>query len=448
MGIVRFRTPSGASRAKRALAFVCALAVFGLSTSAARADTLITFDDLPNDTAVNNQYVASGVLFNGATGFPGTGAHISSGDVMAHSGGNVLINAPLAQEFGGGPVTFTFTTPQKTVQLFAGYVLFQGAPATRQGTMQALDQSGKVVATDGPKAVTGGSASTSFSVGSTTANIAKVTVDMGSLVDTVIDDLQFGGGAVVTPPSGTPVVTINQPAGTTDFVNNAFHLTGSVDGQGLLTNVEVTLQLQTPPPIVGFPTASNGVIPLALSATGGTFDSASSGSTASFGELLMGTYLVTVTATNLAGATGSASTTFTNLPQRVASDAGAHLFGAFQFAEAAEGGCQIASYQGGGVAYFPSTGKIIDLPFAIATKWFAVQDYTILRGDGRLGCPLDIEVLTIGDPAPDGTTLTLETQDFVRGRIYAHDGFSSTYTPKVLVDAITAISTVAGGSPF
>jgi hypothetical protein len=444
MGIFRLVPPSRASRAIQALAFVCTLVACALSASAARADTLINFDNLPDNTAVNTQYVAEGVLFDGVTGFPGTGAHISAGEVTAHSGSNVLMNTAFAQEFAGGPVTFTFTTPQSRVQLFAGYVAFAGDPVTRQGTMQVFDSSGKVVAVDGPKTVTGGSASTFFSVSSTSANIASVSVDMGQ-VDTVIDDLQFGGGGSVTPPPSAPVVTITAPVGTTDFVDNPFQLTGTVAGQGLLTNVQVVMQLQTPPPTPGVPTVNNGIIPLTLSANGGTFDSASAGSTAGFGKLLMGTYLVTVTATNVAGATGTASTTFTNLPQAVGADASENLFGAFQFAETAEGGCQIASFRSGSVAYFPATGRVIKVPVAIATKWFSVQDYTILRGDGRLGCPLGIDVPASFGPTSNGTVFFLDVQDFVRGRIYAPEAGAATYTPKVFVDAITTMSTMGSG---
>src|SRR5262249_7520328 len=100
----------------------------------------------------------------------------------------------------------------------------------------------------------------------------------------------------------------------------------------------------------------------------------------------------------------------------------------------------------GAVAYFPATGKILNLPFAVANKWFAVQDYSILRGNGRLGCPLSFDKLTLKDPTPGSNGLSLTTQDFVRGRIYIREGISTAYTPNVFVDAIKSLTTFANPS--
>jgi hypothetical protein len=445
MSIARVRRRRAAAVTRRAVLLLAALAVPALAARTARADAFINFDDLPNNTAVDNQYVASGVLFNGITGFPGSGAHISAGDVTPNTGSNVLASNPVALEFAQGPVTFTFTTPQQTVSLLAGYVQFNSDPSTKPGTMQAFDQNGNVVATDGPKPVNGGRASTSFAISSTSANIVKVTVATTQFAYTVIEDLRFGGGAVIPPPTGTPVVTINTPTDQTlDFANNPLRITGIVTGQGLLTTAKVTLQLLTPPPLAGFPSVNNGLIPFTVNAAGGGIDSATAGSTAAFGKLLIGTYKLTVSVTNLAGATGSASVTFTNLPSVVVNNANANQFGTFKFAEPAEGGCQMVSYSGGAIAYFSATAPVIVMANEIATKWFSVLDYSILRGNGRLGCPVAGDVFTVQGPSQvTGQILTLRTQDFVRGRIYDNHNVSTAYTPKVFVDAIKGISLVA-----
>jgi len=433
--------------ARRARAFapaIFALASIVLPARAAHADTFINFEGYADNTTIDSQFVGSGVLFDGVTGIPGRGAHISAGDVTAHSGVNVLINDPIANEFSGGPVTFSFLTPQKTVSLFAGY--FIANPVSRPGTMTAYDANGNVVATDGPKSVLGGAAATAFSIVSASVNIAKVKVELAPFVYTVIDDLQFGGGAPITPPSGTPVVTISIPGTETlNYVDAPLRIVGNVTGQGLLPTVKVTLELLTPAPDGGFP-FNNGLIPLADAGTNQIFDSAFTGSTAAFGKLLMGTYKLTVTATNLGGATGTASVTFTNLPSSVVATGSANSFGAFQYAMN-QGACQMAKFANGGIAYFPAPAQnqVRPLPTAIAAKWFSVQDYSILRGDGRLGCPLGANdpILVKG---PLGQLFSLDAQNFVRGRIYAPDEGTTTYTPNVFVDAIDRMSTIGDGS--
>jgi hypothetical protein len=421
-----------------------------LPARTAHADTLINFDDLADNTAVDSQYVASGVLFNGQVGIPGRGPHISAGDVTAHSGKNVLVNDPIANEFSGGPVVFTFLTPQKTVAFFAGCFLSSNGNIPNPGTLQAFDVNGNLLSTVN-QAVACGQTSTPFSVSSTSANIAKVSIGTGSFSYTFIDDLQFGGGAPITLPPGTPMVTITIPTtDTLNFVDQPLRIIGNVSGEGLLPTVKASLQLVTPPPMVGVPGAQGGVIPLAPAGTSQLFDSAFTGSTASFGTLMIGTYQLIVTATNLAAVTGSATVKFTSMPSAVAATASANSFGSFQFAEGAEGGCQVAKFQSGAVAYFPGSGKVIPIPADIASKWFSAQgtgqNYTVLRGGGQLGCPVAPDVSTVVSPLSPGGLLVLDTQDFVRGRIYAPLGGTATYTPKVLVDAITAISTVGGTS--
>src|SRR5579863_6834450 len=85
-------------------------ALLVLAARPAHAQTTINFDNLAAGTAVSNQY--PGVTFTGAGA---AGAHISAGDVGAHSGLNVLINSPIANQNSGGPLTMTFSPAVQTV---------------------------------------------------------------------------------------------------------------------------------------------------------------------------------------------------------------------------------------------------------------------------------------------------------------------------------------------
>jgi hypothetical protein len=408
----------------------------------ARADTLITFETLAPGTAVSNQYLPQGVEFNGVPGIIGAGAHISSGAVTGHnSSNNVLINSPLADEFTGGPLTVNFTTPQQTVTLWGGFVLFNNSATSLQGTLTAFDQTGTPIpgAVAGPVVVIGGAANTQFTVTSTMPNIWSVTLNLGLVTFTVIDDLEFSGGAPITPPaSGPPVVSIGAPGSSVDATNSALQVSGTVSGQELLPTVQVALQAQFSVP--GQPPTSL-ITTLALDSTQSLF------SGATFSNLPIGPYLLTVTATNVAGQTGSASVKFANLPASL-NDPTDIL--QLQYSVPA-GNCQFIAFNDGAKptdptnrvwAYFPNTGQILTVDAPVFQKWLQVDDYTILRNDGRLGCPLQ-----------EGTSYSLsqspiiyEIQPFERGSIYwAPLGGSPPvnllyYTPKVFADAIETLS--------
>src|SRR4051812_21775978 len=82
------------------------------ATHSAAAQTTITFDELPSDTTVRNQYAAKGVHF---------GDHTISTHPTPHSGKNVLYSvSPSAEVFEFPPITMTFDSGQSSVRLFAG----------------------------------------------------------------------------------------------------------------------------------------------------------------------------------------------------------------------------------------------------------------------------------------------------------------------------------------
>jgi hypothetical protein len=409
-----------------------------LALRTASADQTITFDTLPDGTSlsdgtsVSNQYVSQGVLFTGTA--TGSGETISSGAVVPQSGPNVLIDGPIGLEFSGGPLTFQFTTPQKTVSLYGGYFLLAGNPTSVNGTLTAYDQAGNPLPISaGPLTVYGGKTSTFFQLTSTQANIWSVTLDLGPFIYAAIDNLTFGGGATITPPPSPPAVTITTPAiGTYDFTKSALAISGTVAGQELLPTVQVTLTgISVPsgqPPAVYTTT-----IPL----NGSQFSTSNA-----FPNLPVGNYILAVTATNLVGQAGSSSVVFTNLPPALSS------LTPIQYAVGADK-CQVVVFGNGIAAYFPADGTQIAIPTRVFNKWSQVHDNFILRSDGTLGCPTQAAV-TLNSPVLSGVTYTI--QNFERGRIYTTVGGPADgqafYSPSIFVDAITALSTYSDpGAP-
>jgi hypothetical protein len=411
----------------------------------AYADTVIDFENLAAGTAVSNQY--PGVTFNGAGT---TGAHISAGDVTGHNGSNnVLINSPLLNTTGGGPLTMTFAPPQKTVSLWASYILFPGAQPTLPGTLTAFDQSGAQVPGAAMSAtIAGGMATTQLTVTSTSANIASVTLTLGQGIFTVIDDLSFGG-STVTPP-GSPVVTISAPVNgaTVDVTNSSLAVNGTVAGQGLSPNVQVTLQAQFNAP---------DQKAAAFSATLPLDSSQSFAGPSAFTNIPSGIYKLTVTASNMAGESGSASVTVNNLPFALGLTPSQ-----FRYSQVASGGkCQFVAYndtvRDRALAFFPTTNQVIPVDVPVLFKWQHVNDTTILHGDGTLGCPLTGEVAQVEPAKLVGSLASLneyKVAPFERGSIYwvSTDNEATTlspitYTPKVFADAINALSNYGQGGP-
>jgi len=414
-----------------------------LIASPAYADTLIDFENLAAGTAVSNQY--PGATFNGADA---TGAHISVGDVTGHnSSANVLINSPIANPNSGGPITITFNPAQKTVTLFASYVLFPGAPNTLRGSLTAFDQSGGLVPGASVSAdVAGGMATTQLMVSSTQTNIASVTLTLGQGIFTVIDDLSFAPGAGTAP--GAPVVNISAPVNgaTINVSHSSLEVTGTVSGQALNPNVQVLLQALFNPPNQKAP-AFTATVPLD---SAGAFDGPSA-----FVNVPTGTYRLTVTATNQMAQSGSASVTVNNF-----SPALGVTPSAFQYSQVANDECQFVAYNDGtrdrALGFFPATGQVIPVDRPVLQKWQNVNNPSILHGDGTLGCPL-LGATARVEPADMvgsvANTYRYKIAPFQRGSIYSVLNSQETmtivpptYTPKVFVDAINQLSIYALGS--
>ena len=311
--------------------------------------TTINFDNLSAGTALSNQY--AGVTFNGSGN---TGAHISVDDVSASSPPNVLINSPLSDQNSGGPLTMTFSPTVQSVSLSAGYFLNAGSPNTLGGTLLAYDQTGTLIPGAAMSAtVTGAQTSTPFSVSSPQANIALVTLDLGQGIYTTIDDLTFTGAAT-PPPGGGPTITLTAPVdgSTIDVTNSSLAVTGTVSGQQLAPNVQVTLQALFSAPNQTTPTVLTATLPLDSTQTSFSGPNA-------FTNVPVGIYKLTATVTSMAGS-ASAHATVNNIPFALGVTPSE-----FQYSQPGNGGeCQFVAYQdtsanAKALAFFPATSQVI-----------------------------------------------------------------------------------------
>jgi len=382
------------------------------------ATTILDFEDanIPTNAIIDAQYGARGVIFQHASLEP---------DSAAHSGARVLRSIKTGTEYFGPPLPFviTFTSAQARVKFFAGS---QGT--SLNGTLTAFDSEsgGNVVATDGPRLVPQDTFTTTFEVKLSTASIRRVEFQLQDTAFESIDDLEFDGEPPPPPPP-PPVVTITQPV---DGINvdipgdiPKLDIAGTVTGDGLLPHVTVTMAFNRPPESATLP-------PLTLE-----LDLTGSGTTRQFSlpngmsNVPLGPVIVTATAQNTGGLTGSATSTFTNLPlavrDRFTTEGGAAVFGEFQYGIL--GACSIAVYENGAIS--GRSGGATVIRGDIFTKWLSLRGP--FNETGWFGCPLNEEGDTIGGA---------RSQPFERGRIYAHlpgtappEAF---YVPLVFTDAI------------
>lgn len=179
------------------LVSACAAAVASdasTAPSAAAATTVVSFDDLPANTALATQYSSRGITFAGA------GATVLGNTGMARSDPNLIV-CRANPEFCSGPVTADLSPPQSRVRVWVGHFNTQQATIT----LRAYDSAGAVV----------GSASRFFSVSRAstpvdfalevsvaTPIIARIDVDSDDFDEnTAIDDIEF--------QRPDPVVTLN-----------------------------------------------------------------------------------------------------------------------------------------------------------------------------------------------------------------------------------------------
>jgi hypothetical protein len=192
-------------------------AVAHLASPVSPAPTVLDFEDQPPFTTVTTQYGPRGVLFQGA--FVAT-------DLGGRSGTRCLRSIPPnAEVFQPVPLVITFTSPQARVTLFAN-----SPGMVRNGTLQAFDASGGLVAQDGPKPVAADAFTTRFEVTSPTPAIAKAVLQLENAAHFAIDDLELDGEPAQSPRPPVEVIETRQPAAVDDrAVRGAFPETFVVD---------------------------------------------------------------------------------------------------------------------------------------------------------------------------------------------------------------------------
>src|SRR5262249_11672386 len=154
----------------------------------------------------------------------------------------------------------------------------------------------------------------------------------------VIDDLEFQGEPP-TLPTEPPVVNIASPPDGAELAVSTIDIWGTVGGEGLLPYVTLNILYRQPPEWTAGPFTS--VLDLTGTGTSRQFAFPPPG----FSGVPLGPVTVTVTAENVAGLRGSASSTFNNMPvairNRYQSEGGEARFGPFRFG-ATDTGCVAA----------------------------------------------------------------------------------------------------------
>ena len=389
----------------------------------ALAQTILDFEDVAPGTTITTQYAPPprGVLFEGS--------YLET-DAAAHSGTHVIREIKPGNEFYAiVPLVIRFTSPQARVKLFAGSQF-----DSENGTLKAFDSAGTVVASDGPRLVQQNTFTTAFEVTAATPSITRVEFQLENSSFASIDDLEFQGDPAAPLPTEAPVVQLTQPVNgiNVDIPNDIprLDIAGTVTGDGLPSQVTVTVGFKRPPESANLPPLT---LVLDLTGIGTTRQFTLQGGMT---PLPLGPIVVTATAENIAGLKGTATSTLTNFPQAVRDrfnvEGGAAVFGEFQYGLL--GACAIAVYEHGAIS--GRNGGAIVVRGDVFTKWLSVRGP--LNEPAWLGCPTNEE----GD-----TLAGARSQPFERGRIYAKlptiSPPAAFYVPAVFVDAIDK----RGGDP-
>ncbi len=258
-------------------------------------------------------------------------------------------------------------------------------------------------------------------------DIRRVELQLDGTPYVSIDDLEFDGDSPPPLPTTPPVVQLTQPINNTevDIPGDLprMEIAGTVTGEGLRSNVIVTVGYRLPPESTAPP------LKLWLSLTG-------SGPTRQFSleggitPLPLGPVTVTAVAENIAGLKGTATSNLTNLPRAVRdrfnTEGGTPALGEFQYGLLR--GCSIAVYERGAIS--GRDGGAIAVRGDIFTKWMSLRGNFNERG--WFGCPTGEERDTIIGGA--------RSQPFERGRIYARLPTiappEAVYVPAVFAEAI------------
>ena len=393
--------------------WIAALAAISSGNFAMAAPTILDFEDITAPATITAQYAPRGAIFQEA--YLGT-------DPNAHSGTRVLRTVdPSAEIFNPVPLVIKFTSPQARVKLFASNPV-----ATANGTLTAFDTNGAVVATDGPTPVAHDVFTTVFEVKVPIPTIARVELQVQDSAHQAIDDLEFEGEPPSPVPTEPPVVQIISPANGADLDVDTIDINGTVTGEGLLSPVTSTFAYKQPP--------ESTAPPLNL-----VFDLTGSGTTrqfqlpGGFSGVPMGPITITAKAQNTGNLTGTATSTFNNLPaairDRFNADGGAAAFGAFRFG-LVRGACKIAVYEQGAIS--ANGGATFVIRGQILIKWLSLKG-PFNSETGYFGCPL-------GEERDTEVIGGARVQDFERGRIYGSllgtAPPHTAYVPIVFVEAL------------
>lgn len=162
--------------------------ILALAAPAQAVSILLDFEDLPPGTLVRSQYEPRGVVFD---------FHYIAAFGPARSGRQTLHFTAPENEFRFGPIVAAFTTPQRTVSLFAGDAAGQTA------TLTAYDAAGAVIAQDGPRPL-GLPITARFEVSARDNLIVRVEFATSGRRP-VIDDFAFEADAAPPPVGPLPV---------------------------------------------------------------------------------------------------------------------------------------------------------------------------------------------------------------------------------------------------
>ncbi len=242
----RTRTTGGCRIPGRTARWV-AFWTFALCRIGQAAPVLIDFETVPSGTAIINQFASQGVTFNQPTCI-NVAAYTGIPD-FAHSGNRAAIQC-FAGEFCVAPVRMDFTTPQRTVKVWAGYIeqIFQ----TLTVRLLAFDSQGGIVAQASvdfppPNRVP---IRTPLEVVVETQTITRAEVwllaggENSNPLFMAIDDIEFDteGPPPVCPATVVPVVTLLKPAPGTTTEINSFFLQGFVSTQTPLVEARLTIE--------------------------------------------------------------------------------------------------------------------------------------------------------------------------------------------------------------
>ena len=396
----------------------------GLVAPASAAPTLIDFEDQPPLTIITTQYGPKGVVFQDA---------FLAADLGGRSGTRALRSTnPSSEVFQPIPLVLLFTSPQARVTLFAN-----SPGMARNGTLQAFDANGGLVAQDGPKLVAADAFTTQFEVTSPTPVITKAVLQVENAAHYAIDDLEFDGEPAAPPPPPPQVVITSPPDGAL-FDTNAFTIEGTITGEGLLPTAKAFVEYGRPPEQAGLPPFTTA---LSVFGTGTTRQFNLPGG---FQGAPLGPIKITVEAENFAALKGTATSTFTNMPLPIRNRAAAEGAGIGDFRFGVFGaGCKVAVYQNAAISAPGFGDETFVIRGNILAKWIPERSH--------LGCPVAEQrerstfsfeagswcFLITGTEGPcEAPVVPGQVQDFKGGRIYTTEGIGTFYVPKVFGDAI------------